>query len=96
MQIICCVIDKNITKVKQVVYWPYMANDFKNCIFECESCNKYKRANVKQPLLSHELVGNPCIVVVLKSQMRLYLIMYRIPRMSLKHFVQVMTLGIFV
>lgn len=35
------------------------ANDLKNFINECEYCNKYKRANVNELLLYHDLIENP-------------------------------------
>jgi len=38
---------------------PYMTNDFKNFVSSCEPCNKYKRANIKESMLSHELVEHP-------------------------------------
>ncbi|XP_050527932.1 uncharacterized protein LOC126898026 [Daktulosphaira vitifoliae] len=50
---------KTISKAKEVVYWPYMVNDFKNFLSNCIPCNKYKRANIKEPLMSHELALHP-------------------------------------
>lgn len=36
-----------------------MLNDIRNFIISCKSCNKYKRANIKEPLLAHEFTKHP-------------------------------------
>jgi len=51
--------EKTLDKAKQVVYWPFMSNDIKNYVMSCESCNKHKRANIKEPLLPHEITERP-------------------------------------
>lgn len=54
---------KTVAKAKEVVYWPYMVNDFKNFLSNCMTCNKYKRANIKEPLMVHELALHPFIKI---------------------------------
>lgn len=54
---------KTIAKAKQVVYWPYMSNDFKNYLSSCVPCNKYKRANIKEPIISHEFETCPFLKI---------------------------------
>jgi len=51
--------EKTLDKAKQVVYWPFMSNDIKNYVMSCESCNKPKRANIKEPLLPHQITERP-------------------------------------
>ena len=41
-------VDKIVAKAKQVVYWPFICNDIKTLVMSCKSCNKYKRANIKE------------------------------------------------
>lgn len=52
-------VDRTLAKAKQTVYWPFMYNDIKNFVLSCKSCIKYKRANVKEPLLTHNLAKHP-------------------------------------
>jgi len=51
--------EKTLDKAKQVVYWPFMSNDIKNYVMSCESCNKYKRDNIKEPLLPNKIMERP-------------------------------------
>ncbi|KAF0748042.1 Uncharacterized protein FWK35_00018443, partial [Aphis craccivora] len=51
--------EKTLDKAKQVVYWPFMSNDIKNYVMSCEPCIKYKRANIKEPLLPHKITVRP-------------------------------------
>lgn len=47
-------IDRCLRQARNVIYWPNISNDIKDLITHCESCIKYRNANVTEPLLSHE------------------------------------------
>ncbi|XP_026687288.1 uncharacterized protein K02A2.6-like [Diaphorina citri] len=51
--------NKNKNFVKDVVFWPTLFSDLKLFIINCETCNKFKPNNVKEPLIAHEVPTHP-------------------------------------
>lgn len=41
--------------VDQFYYWPGIYSDIKNLVSSCAVCQKYRRSNMTEPLLSHEI-----------------------------------------
>lgn len=52
-------ITKTKARASQVVYWPGMSRDIEEMIVKCTICEKYSNANVKEPLISHEIPNIP-------------------------------------
>lgn len=50
---------KNKNFVKHVVFWPTLYADLKFSILTCNTCNKFKPNNVKEPLIPHEVPSHP-------------------------------------
>lgn len=46
-------------RAKECLFWHHIDADIENFIKSCEVCNKYKRSNVKQPMISHEIPNYP-------------------------------------
>lgn len=46
-------------KARQILYWPNLNRDIENLVLSCQICEKYRFANGKEPLLSHEKANRP-------------------------------------
>ncbi|KAK0154443.1 hypothetical protein N1851_003464 [Merluccius polli] len=42
-------------RARDVMYWPGMAKEIEDVVMKCSVCNKFKRNNTKEPLVSHEI-----------------------------------------
>lgn len=52
-------IEKTKKRVRTLLYWPRNHIDIENMVTKCNICQKYKSANVKEPLFSHEVPQIP-------------------------------------
>lgn len=52
-------IDKTKSRAREVMYWPNITADIENLVINCQSCNKYMNAQVKETLHSHEVPDLP-------------------------------------
>ena len=52
-------ITKNIQRAKHYLYWPGMIKDITNYVNCCDSCQKYAKANLKEPMISHQIERVP-------------------------------------
>lgn len=43
----------------EILFWSNMIKQIEDMVTNCESCMKYKKANVKQPLIPHEEPTSP-------------------------------------
>ena len=44
---------------RQVVFWPSINSDIQSLVAKCSTCAKYRPANIKEPLLPHDLPLGP-------------------------------------
>ncbi len=52
-------IEKTKSRARSVVYWPGLNEDIERMISSCGTCQKFRRSNVKQPLLPHPIPALP-------------------------------------
>lgn len=46
-------------RARGVLFWPGMTTDIKSMIQKCKVCERYRYANVKEPLITHEIPKLP-------------------------------------
>lgn len=42
-------------RARDILFWPGMSKQIEDIVMKCSVCNTYKRSNVKEPLLSHDI-----------------------------------------
>lgn len=52
-------IEKTKNRARQLVFWPNMNQEIENMITKCRTCQKYRSANIKEPLLNHVIPNAP-------------------------------------
>lgn len=52
-------IEKCKLLARQVLYWPNMSKDIEYFVLKCQVCEKYRRSNVREPMLSHPVPSRP-------------------------------------
>jgi transposase InsO family protein len=52
-------IERCRNQVKNVLFWPNITNDIKNTVESCEICIKYRKNNVREPMISHPIPDLP-------------------------------------
>lgn len=52
-------IEKCKNRAREILYWPFMNQHIENIVKSCESCMRFKKANVRQPLLPHGVPSAP-------------------------------------
>lgn len=52
-------IEKTKARGRSLVFWPRITQAIENKISGCEICQKYRNANIKQPLILHEVPAIP-------------------------------------
>lgn len=52
-------IEKCKNRARESLYWKNIDKDIENFVKHCFVCNKYKRANTKQPMIPHEIPNCP-------------------------------------
>lgn len=52
-------ITKTKMRARSIVYWPGIDNDIENYITNCRVCEKCQPANIKEPLIPHEVPSYP-------------------------------------
>ncbi|KAB0801714.1 hypothetical protein PPYR_03900 [Photinus pyralis] len=70
-------IEKTKARARQLVYWPGLSRDIENMINRCVICERYRVANVKEPMLMHdipELPFNKLAVDILECRRKNYLV----------------------
>ncbi|KAI5731889.1 hypothetical protein M8J77_017897 [Diaphorina citri] len=50
---------KILGQVKNLFYWPGITSDISSVIDSCATCQRFKRAKIKEPLVSHEIPNIP-------------------------------------
>ena len=48
-----------IRRARDTLYWPRMSTELKDYISKCDICLSHRNAQVKEPLLQHEVVARP-------------------------------------
>lgn len=48
-----------IRRARDVLYWPGMVKEIKAKVERCAVCQEYQHANVKEPLMSHDIPSRP-------------------------------------
>ena len=48
-----------IRRAREVLYWPGMVTEIKAKVEGCTVCQEYQHANVKEPLISHDIPNRP-------------------------------------
>ena len=48
-------IERTISNIRSTMYWPYIDKGINEMISNCNSCQKYRNLNPREPLLSHEI-----------------------------------------
>lgn len=46
-------------RARNVMYWPGMSQDIEKFVLSCNSCEKYRQSNSKEPLMSHDVPSLP-------------------------------------
>lgn len=52
-------IEKTKCRARKLLYWPNMNQDIESMVVKCNLCQKFRSANVKEPLLNHEIPNGP-------------------------------------
>ncbi|GFU58050.1 uncharacterized protein K02A2.6 [Nephila pilipes] len=52
-------IEKSKNRAREIMFWPGMSKSVEKMVSECEVCQKFQRANIKEPLLAHEVPKRP-------------------------------------
>lgn len=52
-------INRTINRPKEIMFWPNMSNDIKTLIRACKTCEVFQYANVKEPLIFHDMSNVP-------------------------------------
>lgn len=52
-------IEKTKPRARKVLYWPGITGDIEKFISKCKICEKFSKANTKEPLISHEVPDYP-------------------------------------
>ncbi|CAH2091003.1 unnamed protein product [Euphydryas editha] len=48
-------INKRVSKARQLFYWPGLSDDIQNFVSKCRTCEKFRSANVHEPMLPHKI-----------------------------------------
>jgi hypothetical protein len=52
-------INRTYDRAREILFWPGMSMDIKKMIQNCKVCERYRYANVKEPLIAHEIPKLP-------------------------------------
>ena len=52
-------IAKTRARANEIIYWPGMSTQIENIIGKCETCNKFRNSNQREPLIQHEIPQLP-------------------------------------
>lgn len=52
-------VNRTCDRACEILFWPGMTMDIKSMIQNCKVCEQYKYANVKEPLITHEIPKLP-------------------------------------
>lgn len=52
-------VEKCKRRARDVLYWPAITKQIENTVAICQTCNKYRRNNTKEPLMPHSVPGRP-------------------------------------
>lgn len=52
-------IEKTKSRARSLVYWPDINKDIERRVVDCETCQRYRHSNVKEPLMSHVVPQYP-------------------------------------
>jgi hypothetical protein len=52
-------IEKTKARARQVLYWPNINGDIARYVKQCKVCEKFRPANIKEPMIGHEIPGLP-------------------------------------
>lgn len=55
--------DKCKNRARESIFWPGLSNDIENTVSNCETCLKYTRANIRQPMLVRDIPNRPWSVL---------------------------------
>lgn len=50
---------KTRARANEIVYWPGMSTQIESMIGKCETCNKFRNSNQREPLIHHEIPHLP-------------------------------------
>ena len=50
---------KTKQRAREILFWPNMNSDIEQYISKCSVCNKFRKANSKEPLIPHEIPSRP-------------------------------------
>lgn len=56
-------VNKTYFRTKQLVYWPGLKNEIKQIVSNCQTCDKFKNENLKEPLITHEEPSLPFEII---------------------------------
>ena len=51
--------ETTLLRARQTVFWPGISDDVRNAVKACDVCQEHKRAQQKEPLLSHDVPSLP-------------------------------------
>lgn len=46
---------KTCNRANELVFWPFMNKDIERMINKCETCQKYMRNTIKEPIIFHDI-----------------------------------------
>ena len=47
-------IESCLNKARDVLFWPGMTAEIRDCVSKCETCNTYQTNQQKEPLIPHD------------------------------------------
>lgn len=51
--------NRTYDRARSILFWPGMTVDIKTMIQHCKTCERYRYANIKEPLITHEIPKLP-------------------------------------
>lgn len=52
-------IEKCKSRAREILYWPGMSKQIHETVLKCKVCERFRKSNTKQPMLSHPLPDRP-------------------------------------
>ena len=52
-------VESYLRKARDILFWPQMLQDIKNCVSQCEVCNELKPNQKKEPMQFHKIPERP-------------------------------------
>lgn len=52
-------LEKCLLRAREIMFWPNMQSQLKDYLSQCQACLTYRKQNVKEPLMQHDIYDKP-------------------------------------